>query len=170
MVKISRKIRNLMSEQGVIIVSSVDESWKIPNTTPRTTFHTTSDSIYWIELFLHKSMINFQNYSWVSVTVFDKEKLDGYQLKGKVSIIQDAKEKDKITLTIIDKLTRLHKKRILSHMKKDNPILVKFTPQIIYTLKPIESADIPIVIDANPQIGMLVGGANIESNFGYAWI
>ena len=42
-----------------------------------------------------------------SVASFDKFDLEGYQLKGKVSMLDDEKERRKISLRIIDKLTRL---------------------------------------------------------------
>ncbi len=44
--------------------------------------------------------------------------------------------------------------------------IVKFTPNIIYALKPFEFADVPGVIDADIEIGRLVGGVDLKSSFG----
>ena len=81
----------------MIVVSSVDENG-MPNISPRTTFTITDDVIYWIELFRHKSFENFQNSDWISVASFDKEKLKGFQLKGKVTMLQDEEKKKNISL------------------------------------------------------------------------
>ena len=101
--------------QQMIVVASVDKNG-ISNISPRTTFTILDDVIYWIELFRHKSLKNFQDNDWVSVATFDKENLEGFQLKGKVIMLDDEKKRKNISLRIIDKLTRLHKERILKQL------------------------------------------------------
>ncbi len=86
MVKISEDIKQLIRDEGVIIVGTVDEAG-ISNVSPRSTFHVTDDKIYWFEIFKHKSYENFMRNPQVSVAVFDRNELSGYQLKGKVSIV-----------------------------------------------------------------------------------
>ena len=76
----------------MIVVSSVDQNL-MPNISPRTTFTIIDDVIYWIELFRHKSFKNFQFSDWISVASFDKEKLKGFQLKGKVTMLQDEEKR-----------------------------------------------------------------------------
>jgi len=150
----------------MIVVSSVDENG-MPNISPRTTFTITDDVIYWIELFRHKSFENFQNSDWISVASFDKEKLKGYQLKGKVTMLQDEEKKKNISLQIIDKLTRLHKERILKQLGNKVPTIASFKPFIIYSSNPVELTDIPLIIGADPAISPFVGGSHMKSKFGF---
>jgi len=150
----------------MIVVSSVDEN-DMPNISPRTTFTITDDVIYWIELFRHKSFENFQNSDWISVASFDKEKLKGFQLKGKVTMLQDEEKKKNISLQIIDKLTRLHKERILKQLGNKVPTIASFKPFIIYSSNPVELTDVPLIIGADPAISPFVGGSHMKSKFGF---
>ena len=152
--------------QQMIVVASVDKNG-ISNISPRTTFTILDDVIYWIELFRHKSLKNFQDNDWVSVATFDKENLEGFQLKGKVIMLDDEKKRKNISLRIIDKLTRLHKERILKQLGTKIPNIASFKPVIVYSSSPVEAADIPLVTDSDPDIAMLVGGSDAKSNFGF---
>jgi hypothetical protein len=166
MLKIPYHVKKIFLEQQMIVVSSVDENG-MPNISPRTTFTITDDVIYWIELFRHKSFENFQNSDWISVASFDKEKLKGYQLKGKVTMLQDEEKKKNISLQIIDKLTRLHKERILKQLENKVPTIASFKPFIIYSSNPVELTDIPLIIGADPAIESFVGGSHMKSKFGF---
>ena len=150
----------------MIVVSSVDENG-MPNISPRTTFTITDDVIYWVELFRHKSFENFQNSDWISVASFDKEKLKGFQLKGKVTMLQDEEKKKNISLQIIDNLTRLHKERILKQLGNKVPTIASFKPFIIYSSNPVELTDVPLIIGADPAISPFVGGSHMKSKFGF---
>ena len=150
----------------MIVVSSVDENG-IPNISPRTTFTITDDAIYWIELFRHKSFENFQNNNMISVASFDKQNLKGFQLKGKVTMLQDEEKKKNVSLQIIDKLTRLHKERILKQLGNKVPTIASFKPFIIYSSNPVELTDIPLIIGADPAISPFVGGSHMKSKFGF---
>ena len=166
MVKIPKQVEEMILGQQMIVVASVDKNG-ISNISPRTTFTILDDVIYWIELFRHKSLKNFQDNDWVSVATFDKENLEGFQLKGKVIMLDDEKKRKNISLRIIDKLTRLHKERILKQLGTKIPNIASFKPVIVYSSSPVESADIPLVIDSDPDIAMLVGGSDAKSNFGF---
>ena len=85
------------------------------------------------------------------MAVFDKRKLVGYQLKGKATFVTDRKVKSEISTKIIDKLTRLHKQRILRHSKNRRPSVIKFTTKIVFSLNPNELADSPLAVDANDE-------------------
>ena len=166
LVKIPKQVEEMILGQQMIVVASVDKNG-ISNISPRTTFTILDDVIYWIELFRHKSLKNFQDNDWVSVATFDKENLEGFQLKGKVVMLDDEKKRKNISLRIIDKLTRLHKERILKQLGTKIPNIASFKPVIVYSSSPVESADIPLVIDSDPDIAMLVGGSDAKSNFGF---
>ncbi len=166
MIKIPSKVKKMIFGQQMIIVASVDKNG-ISNISPRTTFTILDDVIYWIELFRHKSFVNFQDNDWVSVATFDKENLDGFQLKGRVAILRDKEKREDILLRITDKLTRLHKKRILEQVGNKTPNIVSFKPVVVYSSSPVVAADIPLVVDAEPEFGPLVGGSDAKSNFGF---
>ncbi|MBI5377987.1 MAG: pyridoxamine 5'-phosphate oxidase family protein [Thaumarchaeota archaeon] len=151
MVTTSSKIKQMIQRQQIIIVGSADKSG-LSNVSPRTSFYIDQDgSIYWLELFKHKTFRNFQKNSWCSVAIFDKKKLSGYQLKGKIKIISDKKTKQEITIKIIDKLTRLHRQRILKYTNNKIPNVIKFTTKVVYSLNPNELADSPLELDANNE-------------------
>lgn len=148
MALIPDKIKRLIQKEQVLIVGS--SSKEICNVSPRTSFHLDQDgSIYWLELFQHKTFRNLQKNPWCSVAIFDKRKLVGYQLKGKATLVTDRKAKSEISTKIIDKLTRLHKQRILRHSKNKRPSVIKFTTKLIFSLNPNELADSPLIVDAN---------------------
>jgi len=152
--------------QQMIVVASVDKNG-ISNISPRTTFTILDDIIYWIELFRHKSFVNFQDNDLVSVAAFDKENLEGFQLKGRVVMLHDEKKREDISLRIIDKLTRLHKERILKQLGNKVPTIASFKPFIIYSSNPVELTDIPMIIGMDPKIESLVGGPHMKSKFGF---
>jgi hypothetical protein len=60
----------------------------------------------------------------------------------------------------------LHKKNILKRIVKHSYNIVKFTPKVIYSLKPLEFADVPGILDADIELGRLVGGVDLKSSFG----
>lgn len=143
------KIKKLMKKEHILIVGS--SSNRICNVSPRISFHLDQDgSIYWLEMFKHKTFRNLQKNPWCTIAVFDKKKLVGYQLKGKATIVTDGQIKKRVSMQIIDILTRLHRQRILAKSKK-RPSLVKFTPKIVFSLNPNELADSPLMIDANDE-------------------
>lgn len=143
------KVKKLIQKEQILVVGSSDKTG-ISNVSPRTTYYLGTDgSIYWLELFKHKTYRNFQKNPWCSVAIFDKKRLIGYQLKGKATIVTDKKSKNDIIIKIVDKLTRLHRQRILKQNKKPN--LVKFTPSIVYSLNPNELTDSPLALDATDE-------------------
>lgn len=150
MVSIPDKVRQMILKEQTLIVGS--SSRGICNVSPRTTFHIDQDgSIYWLELFRHKTLRNLTKNSWCTIAIFNKKKLTGYQLKGKVTIVLDRKVKRQVTEKIIDRLTRLHKQRIITQSKNKRPNLIKFSTKIIYSLNPNELADSPLAVDATNE-------------------
>lgn len=147
---IPNKVKQLVTKEKVLVVGTAHKG--IANVSPRTAFHIDQDgSIYWLEIFRHKTFRNISKNHWCTIAVFDKKKLIGYQLKGKAVLIADKKIKSKMTLTIVDKLTRLHRQRILRQAKNRRPNIVKFSAKLIFSLNPNELADSPIIVDANNE-------------------
>ena len=166
MVWISSDIKNMIEEQDFIVLGTVGK-YGIPNVSPRSTFHVTSKAVYWFELFKHKSFSNFQDESWVSVSVFDKTSLTGYQLKGPVNIVQDKEEYFFADQRISNRLEKQKKKKIIQKTKNRNYKIIKFMPKVIYSLNPVEFADMPGLIEADPEVGRLVSNVNFEKLFGF---
>lgn len=151
MIAIPSKVKQMIQRQQLILVGSADKSG-LTNVSPRTSLYLDQNgSIYWLELFKHKTFRNFQKNPWCSIAVFEKKKLTGYQLKGKIEIISDKKTRQEVTTKIIDKLTRLHKQRILKHTNNKTPNVIMFKAQLIYSLNPNELADSPLELNANDE-------------------
>jgi hypothetical protein len=149
-VSVPDKVKQMILKEQVFIVGSTSRG--ICNVSPRTTFHIDQDgSIYWLELFKHKTLRNLTKNPWCTLAVFDKKKLTGYQLKGKATLISDRKVKRQITTTIIDRLTRLHKQRMVAQSQNKKPHLIKFSAKIVYSLNPNELADSPLALDATDE-------------------
>jgi predicted pyridoxine 5'-phosphate oxidase superfamily flavin-nucleotide-binding protein len=148
-VLIPDKIVRLIRKEQLFVVATADKSG-ICNVSPRTTFFISSDgTIFWLELFKHKTYRNLQKNPWCSIAVFDKKRLGGYQIKGKVSIIKDKSMAAEISTKIIDRLTRQHKQRILKHA--DRHMVARFEPKIVYSLNPNELADSPLGLEATEE-------------------
>ena len=88
MVEISSKIKEFIESQGIFAVGTVDGN-NSPNVSPRIFFRIDDEVIYWIDFFKHKSFRNFQINPWVTISIYNKEELKGYQFRGTVSIITD---------------------------------------------------------------------------------
>lgn len=150
MVVIPDKVIQMIRKEQIIVVGSTNK--EICNVSPRTAFHIDQDgSLYWLELFRHKTLRNLQKNPWCTIAVFNKTKLSGYQLKGNATVILDRKLKKEMSAKIIDKLTRLHKQRILNQSRNTKPNLIKFNAKLVFTLNPNEIADSPLVIDADDK-------------------
>lgn len=165
MVTLPNEVKKMVLTQQMIIIGTTDDTG-LCNISPRTSFHLEENNLYWLELFKHKTFHNFSKNKWVSIAVIDKEKLSGFQLKGTVNIIKEKKRFDQIKSQIIDRLTRLHKERILKQIGKEPPSIIEFKAKIVYPLKPNEVSDIPIVLDSDVKVGRLAGGANVKKSFG----
>lgn len=149
MVAIPTKVEKLIKKEKVLVVGSASKNG-ISNVSPRTTFYLSKDgSIYWLELFKHKSYRNLVQNPWCSVVVFDKKAFQGYQIKGKATTVTNKKLKDEITIKIMDQLKTLHKKQIVKRSKSPN--LIKFLPKIVYSLNPNELTDSPLALDSTDE-------------------
>ncbi|SMH71117.1 pyridoxamine 5'-phosphate oxidase family protein [Candidatus Nitrosotalea okcheonensis] len=157
MVTIPKEVQSMMSEQKFIVVGSIDLNGMC-NLSPRTTFYFSEDVIYWLDFFKHKSHYNFKNVPWVSVAVFDKEDLKGYQMKGKVSFVTNEKEKSRITDVICRSATGKTSAKIFERMAHaEQPELIMFRPHAVYSLNPAEDSGTAIMIDRDSETVSLLG-------------
>ena len=82
-------------------------------------------------------------------------------------MLHDEEKRKSVSIRIMDRLTRLHRERILKQVGDKVPAIASFKPVIVYSSDPVEATDIPLVIDADPEIGSLIGGTHMKSKFGF---
>ena len=147
----------MMHDQKFIVVGSVDSNG-VANLSPRTSFYFTTNAIYWLDFFKHKSQGNFKVIPWVSVGVFDIKKLTGFQMKGKVNFVTDSKEKSRITDIIARSATGKTSTKIFERLNQNKiPDVILFTPKAAYSLNPKEESGVPIVMDTDGETISLLG-------------
>ena len=157
MVEIPKEVREMMRKQKVIVVGSVDLNG-VCNLSPRTSFTYSKDVIYWLDFFKHKSQGNFRNLPWVSVGVFDKKNLSGFQMKGKVSFVTDEKEKIRITDIVARSVTGKTSSKIFERLSQNKrPDVIMFKPKAIYSLAPEETSGRALVLDTDGETVSLLG-------------
>jgi Pyridoxamine 5'-phosphate oxidase len=157
MVTIPKQVSDMMYTQKFIVVGSVDINGMC-NLSPRTAFYFTEDTIYWLDFFKHKSHYNFINIPWISIAVFDKKNLKGYQMKGKVSFVKNEKEKARMIDVISRSITGKTCSKVFERITLANqPELVMFKPHVVYSLNPAENSGIAIVIDNDSETVSLLG-------------
>jgi hypothetical protein len=157
MIKIPSKVQEMFKDQKFVVVCSVDSNG-LANLSPRTSFHFSDNVVYWLDFFKHKSQGNFRTIPWVSVGVFDKKELKGYQLKGKVTFVTDAKEKTRITDIITRSVTGKTSSKIFERMSQNKtPDVIMFTPKAVYSLSPKEESGIAMVMDKDGETISLLG-------------
>lgn len=146
MVKIPPEIKEFIENEGVFVVGTVGGN-KLPNVSPRIFFRVDDEAIYWLDFFKHKSYRNFQVNPWVTVSVFNKESLKGYQFRGMVSFITDEPTKSEIKEEINKKtLARFDSEKIKKMSEKDATV-IQFEPKVCYSLDPEEYSDLSIGSD-----------------------
>lgn len=145
MVLIPQEIINFIEDQGVFVVGTVGGN--IVNVSPRIFFTVKEDRIYWLDFFKHKSYRNFQTNPWVTVAVFNKDILKGYQFRGTVSFITDEPTKSEIKDSIIGKITRSKADEKIKNLSKKEAEVILFEPKVCYSLNPEEYSDMCIGSD-----------------------
>ena len=103
MVKIPNLIKEFIEKQGIFAVGTVGEN-NLANVSPRIFFRVDENVIYWLDFFKHKSYKNIQMNPWVTISVFNKDELKGFQFRGIVSFITDEPKKTEIKEDIIKKV------------------------------------------------------------------
>jgi len=141
MVEISSKIKEFIDSQGIFAVGTVDEN-NSPNVSPRIFFRVDEDVIYWIDFFKHKSFRNFQINPWVTISIYNKEELKGYQFRGTVSIITDESIKSQIRESIIKKTLEKNTSSKVKQMSEKEGYLIQFKPKMCYSLNPEEYSNL----------------------------
>lgn len=140
MVKIPSEIKEFIEAQGIFAVGTVDGN-NLPNVSPRIFFRVAEEAIYWIDFFKHKSFRNFQKNPWITISVFNKEELRGYQFRGMVSVITDEPTKSQIRESIIKKTLEKNTSPKVKQMSEKEGQIIQFEPKVCYSLNPEEYSD-----------------------------
>lgn len=157
MIKIPPKVQQMLKSQKIITVGSVDING-LANLSPRTAFYFTDTAIYWLDFFKHKSQGNFKSIPWVSIGVFDKNELTGYQIKGKVTFVAEPKERSRIADVIARSATGKISSKIFERISQNKtPDVIMFTPKAVYSLDPKEESGVAIAMDKNGETVSLLG-------------
>ena len=147
MVTIPNEIKEFIEKQGIFVVGTIGVN-NIPNVSPRIFFRVDEDAIYWLDFFKHKSYKNIQANPWVTISVFNKDDLKGFQFRGIVSFITDEPTKSEIKESIIKKiLEKNSSEKIKKLSEKIEVQLIRFEPKVCYSLNPDEFSDMCIGSD-----------------------
>lgn len=150
MVKIPSEIKEFIEDQGIFAVGTVGGN-SLPNVSPRIFFRVDEEAIYWIDFFKHKSFRNFQTNSWVTISVYNKEELKGYQFRGTVSFITDEPTKSQIRESIIKKTLEKNRSPKVKQLSKKEGQIIRFEPKVCYSLNPEEYSDMCIGSDVDSR-------------------
>ena len=145
MVRIPQEIIDFIEDQGVFVVGTVGGN--IVNVSPRIFFKIEEDRIYWLDFFEHKSYRNFQTNPWVTISVFNKDLLKGYQFRGTVSFITDEPTKSEIKNSIVKETTKSYSNEKARKLAQKDAHVILFEPKVCYSLNPEEHADLCIGSD-----------------------
>ena len=147
MVKISNEIKEFIEKQGIFAVGTVGAN-NLANVSPRIFFRVDEDVIYWLDFFKHKSYKNIQVNPWVTISVFNKDDLKGFQFRGIVSFIIDEPTKTEIKESIIKKILKKNSSEKIKKLSEKKEVqVIKFEPKVCYSLNPEEFSDMCIGSD-----------------------
>jgi predicted pyridoxine 5'-phosphate oxidase superfamily flavin-nucleotide-binding protein len=149
MIVIPREIKEFIELQGIFAVGTTGVN-NIPNISPRIFFRVDENVIYWLDFFKHKSYKNIQANPWVTISVFNKDDLKGFQFRGIVNFITDEPTKSEIKESIIKKtLEKNSSEKIKKLSEKIEVQVIRFEPKVCYSLNPDEFSDMYIGSDVD---------------------
>ena len=133
MVKIPEEIQKFVEDQGVFVVGTTGGS-NLTNISPRIFFKVEDDVIYWLDFFKHKSYKNYKVNPWVTIAVFNKDNLKGYQFRGTVSFITDEPTKTEIRDLIIKSTFERSSSDKLKSLSSKEAEIIQFEVKVCYSL------------------------------------
>lgn len=149
MIVIPREIKEFIELQGIFAVGTTGVN-NIPNISPRIFFRVDENVIYWLDFFKHKSYKNIQANPWVTISVFNKEDLKGFQFRGIVNFIIDEPTKLEIKESIIKKILEKNSSEKIKKLSEKREVqVIRFEPKVCYSLNPDEFSDMCIGSDVD---------------------
>jgi len=146
--KIPNTIKKFIEDQGIFVVGTVGEN-RLPNISPRIFFKVDEYLIYWLDFFKHKSYKNIQINPWVTLSVFNKDDLEGYQFQGIASFINDKPAKSEIKENIIKKTLKANPSPKVKRLSEKEANVIQFEPRVGYSLDPEKYTDMSIGSDTD---------------------
>ena len=146
MVKIPDEIKQFINDQGIFAVGTIGNN-NIANVSPRIFFKVEEDAIYWLDFFKHKSYKNMKINPLVTISVFNKDELKGFQFRGTITFITDEPIKSEIKNFIIKKTLEQNKSDKVKKISEKEAQVVQFEPKVCYSLNPEEYTDMCIGSD-----------------------
>lgn len=146
MVKIPNEIIQFINDQGIFAVGTIGSN-NIANVSPRIFFKVEEDAIYWLDFFKHKSYKNMQINPLVTISVFNKDELKGFQFRGTITFITDEPTKSEIKNFIVKKTLEYNKSDRVKKISEKEALVVQFEPKVCYSLNPEEYTDLCIGSD-----------------------
>jgi len=143
---IPSEIKEFVDTQGIFVVGTVSKN-QLANVSPRIFFRVDKENIYWIDFFEHKTFKNFQENPWVTISVYNKKDLTGYQFRGTVSIITDEPKKSQIRESIIKKTLEANSSAKVKKISEKEGHIIQFELKVCYSLNPEEYSDMCIGSD-----------------------
>ncbi len=148
MVKIPEEIKRFIDAQGIFVVGTIGGN-NLPNVSPRIFFKVEENAIYWLDFFKHKSFKNMQANPWVTVSIFNKEELKGFQFRGIIMFITDEPTKSEIKNSIIKNTLEKNPSDKVKKISHRESRLIQFEPKVCYSLDPEEYTDMCIGSDVD---------------------
>jgi len=148
MVKIPEEIQKFVEEQGVFVVGTTGGN-NLTNISPRIFFKIEDSVVYWLDFFKHKSYKNYKVNPWVTIAVFNKDNLKGYQFRGTVSFITDEPTKTEIRNSIIKNTLERNSSEKLKALSSQEAEIIQFEVKVCYSLNPEEYSDMSIGSDVD---------------------
>lgn len=146
MIKIPDNIREFIENQGVFVIGTIGKN-NLPNVSPRIFFKIEDGMIYWLDFFKHKSFKNMQLNPWVTISVFNKDELKGFQFRGIIDFITNEPLKSKIKNSIIEKTLEKNPSDKVKKISNKEAQIIQFKPKVYYSLDPEEYTDMSIGSD-----------------------
>jgi uncharacterized pyridoxamine 5'-phosphate oxidase family protein len=149
MIKIPSEIKEFIEIQGIFAVGTIGVN-NIPNISPRIFFRVDEEAIYWLDFFKHKSYKNIQANPLVTISVFNKDDLKGFQFRGIVSFIKDESIKSEIKESIINKILEKNSSEKIKKLSEKTEVqVIRFEPRVCYSLNPDEFSHMSIGSDVD---------------------
>jgi hypothetical protein len=144
MLPIPDEVRKMLMDRGIMWVGTAGRDG-VPNVSPRSAFWITDDgALAWFDWFKHKTFWNWRENNHVAVSVVDTITFTGWQLKGRCEFLEDNHEVAETIETVLSKPRHSLFVRTMELHEGYSPIIVKFTPEKIYSLAPEEASKEPL--------------------------
>ena len=147
MVKIPDSIKEFIETQGIFVVGTVGANLQM--FLPVFSSKLKKTKFIGLIFFEHKSYKNIQVNPSVTISVFNKDELEGYQFRGLVNYITDEPIKSEIKDSIIEKTLKINPSPKIKSLSEKTANVIQFEPKVCYSLNPEKYSDMSIGSDVD---------------------